>query len=89
MKNPMLILAAIFKSDHFTVNPPQKTRGKPAVDIRTEGTEFFVQFSLRKIVQGQRFLGLYPTARNLPDANNSKIGDYGLLASGEVVQIGE
>jgi hypothetical protein len=88
-KNPVLELAQIFKGNEFTIQTPRKTRGKPSVEINKNGKRYLITFSLKKLVSEQKFLGLYPSAVNLPNANNLKVGDYGLLLSGEVVQIGE
>jgi hypothetical protein len=94
--DPMTTLPAIFKSDRFTVLAPKKTRRflvwheRPSVQIRPViGNRFEVVFSLKRIVAGQTFLGLYPTASNLPDADKLRIGDYALLGSGEIIQIGK
>jgi hypothetical protein len=86
-KNPIPELAQIFKGTNYRVLPPQKTRGRPSVEVLKVRGESIVTFTLKRLVRGQTFLGLYPTAANLPDADNLKIGDYALLGSGEIIQI--
>ncbi len=88
--NPMLTLSTVFKGNQFTIQAPKKARGaKPTVAIARAGDQYFITFALKKLIKGQKFLGLYPTIRNLPNADNLRIGDYCLLGNGEIVQIGK
>jgi hypothetical protein len=87
-KNLFPELAKVFKG-HYQVLPPRKTKGRPSVDLVKVRDGFLVTFTLKHLVRGQTFLGLYPTAANLPNADNLKVGDYALLGSGEILQIGK
>ena len=85
--NPMPILLKLFLEKGVEVNPPAKTRGKPRVEIGNAEGKCTVTFQLKRVIKGQTFLGIYPAATTLPDADGLTIGDYALLASGEVLQI--
>jgi hypothetical protein len=89
IKDPIPELAQIFKGTDFRVLPPQKTRGRPSVEVLKVRGESLVTFTLKRLVRGQIFLGLYPTAANLPNADNLNVGDYALLGNGTIVQIGD
>lgn len=69
------------------VSPPVKILGKPGVEITKVRGKTKVTFKLKKLIKGQTFLGIYPAAATLPDVDGLTIGDYALLASGEVLQI--
>lgn len=87
--NPIAELAYVFRG-LYQVAPPLKTRGRPSVAVlEVGGGQPVLTFKLKRLVRGQTFLGLYPTAANLPNADNLNVGDYALLGSGEVIQIGE
>ena len=85
--DPMPKLQSLFLTQGFMVTPPRKTRGKPGVVITPAKSGFAVTFKLPKIIPGQTFLGIYPAAATLPDPAGLNLGDYALLASGEVLQI--
>jgi hypothetical protein len=85
--DPMPKLQSLFLKQGFMVAPPVKTRGKPGVMIDPVKTGFVITFRLPKIISGQTFLGIYPAAATLPDPVGLKLGDYALLASGEILQI--
>jgi hypothetical protein len=86
-ENPMPTLQKLFMEPGVKVSPPMKTLGKPRVEITKVRGKTRVTFQLRKIIKGQTFLGIYPAAATLPDADGLKAGDYALLTSGEVLQI--
>jgi hypothetical protein len=87
-RNPVPELTRVFKGS-YQVLPPRKTKGRPSVDLVKARDVFLVTFTLKHLVRGQKFLGMYPTRQNLPDADNLNIGDYALLGSGEIIQIGK
>lgn len=88
MKNLMPRLQKMFMEPAgFEISPPIETTGKPRVIIRTVKGKTRVTFQLTHLVPGQTFLGIYPAAATLPPANELNVGDYALLASGEVLQI--
>jgi hypothetical protein len=89
IKDPIPELAQIFRGTDFEVLPPVKTRGIPCVKIVRDKGRIFITFMIKRLVRGQTFLGLYPTAANLPNADNLNVGDYALLGSGEITQIGK
>ena len=87
-ENPMPALRKLFMEQGcIQVARPVKTLGKPRVEITKVRGKTRVTFQLKKIVRGQTFLGIYPAAATLPDADGLRVGDYALLASGEVLQI--
>lgn len=86
LRDPLPELAQVFKGT-YGVAPPKRTKGRPSVQVVKVRDTYLLTFSLRRLVHNQTFLGFYPTAANLPKADNLKIGDYALLHSGEVVQI--
>lgn len=86
-QNPMPLLQKLFLGNEVKVAPPVKTRGQPRVEIKNFRGKPRVTFRLRKLIPGQTFLGIYPAAATLPDADGLNAGDYALLASGEIVQI--
>lgn len=69
------------------VAPPVKAVGKPKVLITKVRRTYRVTFQLKKLIPGQTFLGIYPAVATLPAADGLSIGDYALLASGEILQI--
>ena len=87
-KDPMPTLQKLFlQPGGFKVAKPVKTLGKPRVEITQVRGKTRIKFQLRRIIKGQTFLGIYPAAATLPDADGLKAGDYALLTSGEVLQI--
>jgi hypothetical protein len=86
-KDPMPELRKLFLKNFFQVDPPKKSRGEPRVTIAEVKGELKVTFRLPVIVKGQNFLGIYPAAATLPDADRLAVGDYALLQSGEILQI--
>ena len=86
-KDPMPALQKLFMERGVKVARPVKTIGRPRVEITQVRGKTRVTFQLRKIMKGQTFLGIYPAAATLPDADGLKAGDYALLTSGEVLQI--
>ena len=86
-ENPMPTLQKLCLGSEFNVDAPIKTRGRPKVLINYKRGKYHLTFQLKKIIKGQTFLGIYPAATTLPDADGLRVGDYALLASGEVLQI--
>ncbi len=88
--NPMPALREILLDRMgFVVTAPIRARKYPRVIVQRIKNRTVLTFALSRLVEGQTFLGFYPSAANLPTADNLKVGDYALLASGEIVQIGQ
>ena len=88
MKNPMPALREIFLDRMgFIVTAPKQARRHPRVIVQRINNRTVLTFALSRLVEGQTFLGIYPAAATLPDADGLKVGDYALLQSGEILQI--
>ncbi len=71
----------------YFVMPPKITISEPMVLVNYLKGQPRLTFHLKKRVRRQRFLGIYPAAATLPEADRLRIGDYALLQSGEILQI--
>jgi hypothetical protein len=88
LTDPMPILREIFLGNrNGAVVKFSKRTGSPTVSIKEVEGKYVVTFRLPKLIRGQTFLGVYPSAESLPAADGLTVGDYALLQSGEILQI--